>query len=247
MLYFAIFILISLIFLIFIGVKKEKKKVDPSSENVYIFPVTQKKDEMLHYRLFLILGAWMIKKNAIKNDKKKKFVLDYCSNKFPLQSSNSEQDYFELFSRSIHVRSIARWVVNQLKEPKERIEVISFLIEICLIENALIDREIIALVRFGEWIGVGKAKIDHLMLHQYDKSKEFQSLNEVLNPIIRKKKAYQILELDFNATIDEIKKQYKRMVLMYHPDKNQYSNEQELQEFTQKFINIKDAYEELMQ
>lgn len=247
MLYFAIFILISLVFLIYIGVKKEKKKVDPSAENVYIFPVAQKKDEMLHYRLFLILGAWMIKKNAIKNEKKKKFVLEYCSNKFPLQASYSEQDYIELFSRSIHVRSIARWVVNQLKEPKERIEVISFLIEICLIENALIDREIIALVRFGEWIGVGKEKIDHLMLHQYDKSKEFRSLNEVLNPIIRKKKAYQILELDFNATIDEIKKQYKKMVLKYHPDKNQHSNEQELQEFTQKFINIKDAYEELMQ
>lgn len=247
MLYFVIFILVLLVFLIYIGIRKEKKKVDPSSENVYIFPVTQKKDEMLHYRLFLILGAWMIKKNAIKNEKKKSFVLDYCSNKFPFQASNSIQDYEELYSRSIHVRSIARWVVNQLKEPKERIEVISFLIEICLIENALIDREIIALVRFGEWIGVSKAKIDHLMLHQYDKSEEFQHLNEVLNPIIRKKKAFQILELDASATVEEIKKQYKKLVLRYHPDKNQQIDEEELQILTQRFINIKDAYEELMQ
>lgn len=247
MFYFLILAVLVISLIVYIGIKKEKGKVDPSADNVYLFPVSQKKDELLHYRLFLILGAWMIKKNAIKNDKKKQFILDYCSNKFPHLSDNGLNDFNELFSRSIHVRSIARWVVGQLKEPKERIEVVSFLIEICLIENALIDREIIALVRFGEWIGVGKSKIDYLMMHQYDKSEEFQSLNSVLNPIIRRKKALQILELDENASIDRIKKQYKKLVLQFHPDKNQDLGAEELQEITSKFINIKDAYEELIQ
>lgn len=53
------------------------------------------------------------------------------------------------------------------------------------------------------------------------------------------KNYYQILEIEFNATLADIKKAYRRLALKYHPDKNKNPNASE------KFIQITEAYEVL--
>tara|TARA_B000000565_G_C23736425_1_gene359212 strand:+ start:217 stop:648 length:432 start_codon:yes stop_codon:yes gene_type:complete len=52
---------------------------------------------------------------------------------------------------------------------------------------------------------------------------------------------YSILEINKNATKDEIKSSYKRLALKYHPDKNQINKE----EAEDKFKEISEAYEVL--
>ena len=51
------------------------------------------------------------------------------------------------------------------------------------------------------------------------------------------KESYCILELDTTATIEDVKRSYRRLCLKYHPDKNAGDCE--------KFIRINRAYEEL--
>ena len=55
--------------------------------------------------------------------------------------------------------------------------------------------------------------------------------------------AYSILELNKNATVEEIKKKYKILALKYHPDKN-INNKLEAQE---KFKKIAEAYRFLIE
>jgi len=50
---------------------------------------------------------------------------------------------------------------------------------------------------------------------------------------------YKILELETNATDDEVKKAYKKMAMKYHPDKNPDNKE----ESETKFKKIAEAYE----
>lgn len=50
---------------------------------------------------------------------------------------------------------------------------------------------------------------------------------------------YKILEIDKNATSEEIKKSYRKLALKYHPDKNKDNKEF----YEEKFKNISEAYQ----
>jgi DnaJ-class molecular chaperone len=58
-------------------------------------------------------------------------------------------------------------------------------------------------------------------------------------------KYYQILELQNNASDEEVKKAYKKMAVKYHPDKHANSSEQEKKEAEENFKKIADAYDVL--
>jgi len=53
---------------------------------------------------------------------------------------------------------------------------------------------------------------------------------------------YKLLELDRDASEQEIKKAYRKLAMKYHPDKNQNNNENDASE---KFKQIAEAYEVL--
>ena len=52
---------------------------------------------------------------------------------------------------------------------------------------------------------------------------------------------YEILEINKNASKDEIKNSYKKLALKYHPDRNQDNNKKI--EYENKFKEISEAYE----
>jgi DnaJ like chaperone protein len=56
---------------------------------------------------------------------------------------------------------------------------------------------------------------------------------------------YKILEIDKNATNDEVKKAYRKMAVKYHPDKVSHMGEEYKESAKQKFQNMKDAYDNI--
>ena len=53
---------------------------------------------------------------------------------------------------------------------------------------------------------------------------------------------YQILEIEYNVSMEDIRKSYRKLSLKYHPDKQIKSNLSE-EEKSRQFIKIKNAYE----
>jgi DnaJ-class molecular chaperone len=60
------------------------------------------------------------------------------------------------------------------------------------------------------------------------------------------KKAYLILLLEENASQQEIKRAFRKLASRYHPDKFQDAAVEDQIAATQKFLEIKEAYDYLM-
>lgn len=57
--------------------------------------------------------------------------------------------------------------------------------------------------------------------------------------------AYKVLEIEPTATVEDIKKAYRRMAHKYHPDKLNDLGEELKKNATEKFRSVKEAYESL--
>ncbi|MGL5439710.1 MAG: J domain-containing protein [Filifactoraceae bacterium] len=55
---------------------------------------------------------------------------------------------------------------------------------------------------------------------------------------------YEVLELSRNASLEEVKKAYRRLAKMYHPD--QYINNPLSELAKEKFIEVQEAYDKIM-
>ena len=74
-------------------------------------------------------------------------------------------------------------------------------------------------------------------------SKDFESIKSMFVEDVDS--AYKILEIDRNATDDEVKKAYRKMAVKYHPDKVSHLGEDFQKKAKEKFQKVNDAYEKI--
>ena len=55
--------------------------------------------------------------------------------------------------------------------------------------------------------------------------------------------AYKVLEIEPNASNEEVKKAYRRMAMKFHPDKLNTMGEEVKKSATEKFKKVNDAYQ----
>ena len=74
-------------------------------------------------------------------------------------------------------------------------------------------------------------------------SKDFESIKAMF--LIEKDSDYKILEIEYDATEDEIKKAYRKMAVKYHPDKVSHMGEEYKEAAKEKFQKVQQAYENI--
>lgn len=94
----------------------------------------------------------------------------------------------------------------------------------------------------------GKAMDDYKFLLEKEESSEVQTLLEHAQNKLKRQQSsdyYDILDIDRNASLANIKKAYRQLALIHHPDKNSNAPPNEISEQQEIFKTVSVAYEVL--
>lgn len=200
-------------------------------------PPSGPKSEKMIFQIYILLAAWMMRKNSLKPFEKQSFIVVYIHEKFKIDSLVIANELELVNETSIHVRSVANWIVQKMPDSKGRADLIDFLVDLVFVNGDMIDREFTALIRLGELIGVRSMYIEGKVI-EFRKRIFGQSnnsrLHEIANSGTRKKFALAILDLSPNATEEQVKKRYRSLAKKYHPDGNPDLPEAQKAEYAQR-------------
>ncbi|GGH38346.1 molecular chaperone DnaJ [Mangrovimonas yunxiaonensis] len=177
----------------------------------------------------LVLASVVIKADG-KPDQRE---LDYVRQQFAGMYGKERANHaFKLF-KSLNKQDIsARQVclqIRQMMDHPSRLQLLHFLFGIANADGHVSDAEVSQILTISGYLGINQRDFESIKAMFYSNSDN----------------AYKILEIDKSATVDEIKKAYRRMAKKYHPDKVIHLGKEHQKGAEEKFRQVQGAYEQL--
>ena len=185
--------------------------------------------EMSFEMSLLVLATIVIRADG----KIKKEELD-CVRLFFIQSfGKSKADiYFKVFNEVKQkpfpsLRSICL-EINQNVNHKSRLQILHFLFSLAYSDGKADPTEINVIKKIAKYFWINESDLNSINAMFADK-------NNINN-------SYSILGLSSNASVEEIKKSYRKLIKKYHPDKLQDVSDDVIKMAKNKFQSVQEAY-----
>ena len=180
----------------------------------------------------LILAAIVIKADGNVDRRELDFVRQSFVNMFGASRANKA---FKLFSGIIKKNDIsARQVCIQIRQHMDhasRLQLLHFLFGIAKADGLVGSLEIESIRKISVYLYISNRDFESIKAMFYTK-------NTTIN-------SYKILEITKDASNDEVKKAYRKMVKKHHPDKIRHLGEEYQKGAEEKFRKIQKAYEQI--
>jgi len=195
----------------------------------------------------LELSSELIKKDGTVSDKEKNRIKSFLNREFSEKVAISKYDYFiENLSLSINYKEICE-KYNLTHQKSEKIEILRFLIRIAICDNYLAKAELEFIYDITERLNIPGNYVKSILSHYsyIEEGEKRYSRNVSSSSNYKKSKAYTILGLKENASQEEIKKAYRELAKIYHPDKldKKIFSKIAMERAKVQFQSVKDAYE----
>lgn len=178
----------------------------------------------------LSLASLVIKADGNVNQKELDYVRMYFVQAYGKERANTT---FRTFNEVIKKREVnAQNICNYLKHRtryEARLQIIHFLFNVADADGYVSPMEVDRIRSMAHFLDLRLADFESI------KAMFFKTADS----------AYTILEVDRNATENEIKEAYRNMVKKYHPDKLQHMDEAYQKGAEAKFRKVQEAYEQI--
>lgn len=178
----------------------------------------------------LSLASLVIKSDGKVSQRELDYVRHYFVQAYGKERANAT---FRTFNKVIKNREISAERICAYLKPRlryeVRLQVIHFLFNIAQADGHVSGKEV--------------NKIEEICRFFNVSPQDFQSIKAMF--FKSADSAYKILEVDKNASDEEIKKAYRKMVKKYHPDKLVNMDEAYQKGAKEKFNQVQQAYEKL--
>ncbi|WP_336127678.1 TerB family tellurite resistance protein [Mesoflavibacter sp. CH_XMU1422-2] len=177
----------------------------------------------------LILASVVIKADGSQDQRE----LDYVRMKFvEMYGKDRANKAFRLFkqinNQSINTRQVCLQIKTMM-DHAARLQLLHFLFGIAQADEIVVDEEERQIYTIAGYLGISSRDYNSIKAMFYNQSDN----------------AYKILEIDKTATVDQIKRAYRKMVMKYHPDRVEHLGEEHKQGAEAKFRQVQKAYEQL--
>ncbi len=197
-----------------------------------------KNDQAKAYELsLLILSSLVIKSDGKVVKAELVYVKNFFVDTVGMPKANK---YVEIFNKlnkqslSSQLRPVCQQL-NSYVNHASRLQIIHFLFSVSASDNEIHASEINLINRIASYLNI----------NQYD-FESIQSMFISQSSANNLDKWFSILEIDKNASDNEVKKAHRKMVTKYHPDKLQGVSEDIIKLAEEKFLLVQQAYEQII-
>jgi DnaJ-domain-containing protein 1 len=197
---------------------------------------------------YAYLGGWIMKLNVSDSREKMKFIRLYF-NRYFKGGYNVSQEMTAALRYETNVETIINWLNRKMKEAQDKRRLVEFLIALSMEDGAITQAEFDAIVWFGKGIGFTQVELEQWIQAKKDqhyRQQQSQQAPPLIRTVTKKQEALKILGADTSISLVELKKLYRNLVKLYHPDTLINPSETEKSEAEARFIQIVEAYEYLL-
>lgn len=211
-----------------------------------IFPQGLKPTEENYLEAYLALGAKLILLDYQESKEKIQFINHYFNRYFPAANYNFGDSLLFSLKYPIRAKTITDWMKMHLKNEGARSQVIYFLTGLALINGKMNAYELNFLKQINEDLELNPENLTKIIAIYASYEKHRKEADQK-KPVKQSETfAYEILGVPKNATQEEIKKAYRKLVKIHHPDHFATGTESQQKMAAEKFVEIRNAYESLI-
>lgn len=200
--------------------------------------------------MLLLLSAAVIKADGRIYEQERSLVRVRLSHDFSPEIVNHYMNNLELYlQKEVLVDQVCRQVRTQLDYPS-KIQLFHFLVGLTVTNALIIDSEFELLRKIAQLIDLPERSFVSVLsmfkyerIHSYGQEYKGGGSSAKSNSTSALNNAYAILEITASATNEEIKKAYRKLAKIHHPDRVMHLGVEFQKMAKAKFQKIADAYD----
>ncbi|KAB1066879.1 DnaJ domain-containing protein [Tamlana haliotis] len=177
----------------------------------------------------LILASSVIKADGKLDQRELDFVRQQFVGMYGKDRANHAFKLFKNINKQqVSIRPVCLQI-RQMMEHASRLQLIHFLFGIAKADGFVTESEVNQIHKIAGYLGVSARDYESIKAMFYSDSDA----------------SYKILEIEKSASVDEIKKAYRKMAKKYHPDKVIHLGPAHQKGAEEKFRQVQKAYEQI--
>ncbi|HOX79119.1 MAG TPA: TerB family tellurite resistance protein [Bacteroidales bacterium] len=177
----------------------------------------------------LILSAAVMRADGKVMKSELEYVRQFFSRQFGQEVANQRiQMLQEILKQDFNLPEVCQQISHYMDYPA-KLQLLHYLFGICAVDNQYNPKEVEMVGTIAGFLGIER--------------QDFESIRAMFVKDIDS--AYKILEVNPDATDEEVKAAYRKMAVKYHPDKVEHLGPEIRKSAEEKFQQLQAAYDEI--
>lgn len=213
-----------------------------------VFPPMLLNRRVNHYEATVNIAMNILLCDPNNFKEKQRYLSNFLRSKFPEIAGGMQDSVKAAISLPLTTQSVAYWMNKHMPDARRKQELLSFFFSLASIDDTVGKRELQILSVFSKEMKLSPDLLSGMLEKQRRlKAERLQKEQEKTanrpSPNYRSEQAAAILGLQVACTLEEVKKAYRKLAMIHHPDKFQNEPESAQIRAKDKFLKIQEAYE----